>query len=221
MNEVKKFKAGKRGLVYGVGINDADYLTVVYEERGDGSRLKSGDKCMKLKWMCPYYARWHSMMGRCYSKPLHKTHAKYSDCEVCDEWIYFSKFKAWMQTQEYEGLELDKDLLVKGNRIYSPETCMFVTPQVNGFIKETKKTRGNLPIGVTLDNKYKLPRYKAMCSNPFTKKQEYLGVFSSPYEAHAAWLAKKLEHAYALAAIQTDQRVAIALIERYENYIPT
>lgn len=218
MSEEKKFKAGKRGLVYGVGINDADYLTVVYEERGDDSRLKSGNKRRKLKWMCPYYARWHSMMERCYSKPLHKTHAKYSDCEVCDEWVYFSKFKAWMQAQEYEGLELDKDLLVKGNRVYSPETCVFVSPQVNGFIKEMDSTRGCLPIGVSLDKRHSTLKYIATCRDPFTKKKEQLGTFACQWEAHEAWLSKKLEHAYALAAIQTDQRVAIALIERYENY---
>lgn len=191
-------------LVYGVGINDADYVTQRYDGR-------------KHVWRCPFYMVWVNMLQRCYSEKLHQTHPTYKDCTVSEEWKLFSNFRKWMVEQEWEGLQLDKDILFVGNKVYSKDTCTFVTGQVNMFLTDNGKARGEWSIGVSWDKGAN--KFKAQCRNPFTSKKDYLGLFDCPYEAHAAWLAKKLEHAYALAAIQTDQRVAIALIERYENYI--
>ena len=61
-------------------------------------------------------------------------------------------------------------------------------------------------------------KFRSMCNNPFTKRLEHLGYFDSEQDAHNAWLKRKLEIAYELAAIQTDTRVAKALISRYSNY---
>ena len=61
-------------------------------------------------------------------------------------------------------------------------------------------------------------KFQASCSNPFTKKPDYLGLFTGEQEAHEAWLKRKLELSYELAAIQEDSRVAEALVERYSNY---
>ena len=61
-------------------------------------------------------------------------------------------------------------------------------------------------------------KYQSQCGNPFTKKNEYLGLFTSELEAHQAWLKRKLELAYELAEIQTDPRVTESLISRYSNY---
>lgn len=121
-----------------------------------------------------------------------------------------------MVEQDWEGLQLDKDLLVNGSKVYSRETCVFVSNQVNIFLTERGNDRGEWPIGVNWDNGVK--KFIARCNNPFTGKRDHLGYFLCCKEAHAAWLAKKLEHAHALAGIQKDTRVAIALIERYENY---
>lgn len=196
-----------RKLVLGIGINDADY-NVKKREMVDGKE--------KIVWVCPFYQKWISMLTRCYSERYQKLYPSYQGCTVCDDWITFSGFRGWMIEQEWEGLNLEKDLLVQGNKIYSPETCVFTTPQVNGFLTDCRKSRGEWPIGVHLaKGRHK---FMALCQNPFTKKQEYLGVFASPYEAHKVWLAKKLEHAYALAAIQTNPLVAEALIDRYLNY---
>lgn len=60
--------------------------------------------------------------------------------------------------------------------------------------------------------------YRAFCNNPITAKQEHLGIFKTEQEAHDAWLTKKLEHAHILAAMQKDDRVSKALIQRYTNY---
>lgn len=73
----------------------------------------------------------------------------YNGCEVCEEWRYFPKFKEWFNLNYIKGWEIDKDVLFKGNKLYSPETCCFLPKEVNSFftIKRRRK-KGNLPLGV-------------------------------------------------------------------------
>jgi hypothetical protein len=125
-----------------------------------------------------------------------------------------------MEQQDWKGKQLDKDLLVHGNKTYGPEHCVFVSEQVNKFMNERTSARGEWPIGVVW-HKGK-SRFQSMCCNPFTKKSDYLGLFTCPNEAHQAWLKRKRELAHELAALQTDTRVAKALIDRYnvEVYNP-
>lgn len=156
------------------------------------------------------------MIRRSYSQKYKESRPTYNNVSVCDEWLRFSKFKAWMETQDWEGKQLDKDLLVRGNKIYSPGTCVFVSRQVNMFLIEHGAGRGNWVIGVYWDTK--ASKFKACCCNPFTGKQEQLGYFNSEKEAHEAWLKRKLEHACNLGGLQTDERVAKALIQRYTDY---
>lgn len=73
------------------------------------------------------YTTWTSMMHRCYDANFHKNNKTYKDCTVCPEWHNFQTFAEWMSSQEYEGKQLDKDIKIKGNKVYSPDTCMFVT----------------------------------------------------------------------------------------------
>lgn len=197
-------------LVYDVGINDADYVTQIKETIGhtDGKRKQ------KVVWICPYYRTWASMLNRCYSDKKYPT---YKGCTVCDEWLIFSKFKSWMDVQDWEGKQLDKDILFPDNKAYRPETCVFVDSSINTFIIESGVIRGEYPIGVYWAKRGE--KFKAQISNPFTGKREYLGYFTDPQEAHQAWLKRKLELAKLLAEEQADPRVAKALIERYENYI--
>lgn len=202
-------------MVFGVGINDADYILQIVKP-DHSARYGNGKYKQKLIWRCPYYQSWKSMLERCYSEKFHQRQPTYKGCVVSEEWKLFSNFRKWMIGQDWEGMHLEKDLLVFGNKVYSPETCVFVTGQVNGFLVESSKRRGDLPLGVVY--KKSTGKFLSQCSNPLTGTSEHLGYFYCEFEAHKAWLAKKLEHAYALAAIQTDQRVAIALIERYENY---
>jgi hypothetical protein len=156
------------------------------------------------------------MLVRSYSEKHKMRRPSYLGCSVLDDWLSLSNFKHWMETQDYEGKQLDKDLLVPGNKVYSPEACVFVSRQVNMFLVDCRANRGKYLIGCFW---YKRDaKFMALCSNPLTGKKDYLGMFSDEQEAHEAWLAKKLEHAKALAALQTDQRIAKALIDRYENY---
>ena len=152
----------------------------------------------------------------CYSTKFQERQPTYIGCTVSEEWLTFSNFKNWMMTQDWEGNQLDKDLLFKGNKIYSPETCVFVTPMVNTFTIDQGAARGDCLIGVCWHKG--MSKYKSQCGNPFTGEQEYLGLLTCEQEAHRAWLKRKLELAYELAAIQTDERIAEALIDRYSNY---
>lgn len=198
---------GKSRFVYGVGINDADYAISAYEDlpKVNGKRRR------KRIWYCPFYIKWSSMLQRCYDAAFIQDHPHYLGCSVCEEWFYFSKFKSWMIQQDWEGKDLDKDLVLRGNKTYSPETCLFVSKQVNGFLSECTATRGNHPIGVTFDKK--LEKYKAQGRNGGSVI--YLGTFETSEEAHDTYRKFKALAARKLALIQTDERVADALLKRY------
>ena len=198
-------------LVYGVGLNDAGYVVQRFENLG----YVDGKQKQKRVWICPYYNTWKSMIKRCYSAKYQENRPTYRGCSVSTEWHTFSSFRGWMEGQGWEGKNLDKDWLFEGNKVYSPETCVFVTPLVNNFTNDTVATRGEWLIGVHWDKRD--GKFIARCSNPFSGKQENLGRFDCEQEAHNAWLKRKLELAHELAAIQTDERVAKALIDRYSK----
>jgi len=143
-------------LVCGVGFNDSDVVT----------------KCD------PFYSRWKGMLVRCYSAKYHAKRPTYIGCTVCDEWLTFSNFKSWMEKQDWKGKELDKDILVIGNKLYSPELCVFVTKLTNSFILDRASSRGSYPLGVYFDKKE--GKIRAICKNPFSGKCEHLGYFSCP-----------------------------------------
>lgn len=194
-------------MVAGVGVNDADYNVYEYG-------IVNGKK--KAIWSCPFYVTWKSMLVRCYYGKYQDMFPTYIGCSVISEWHLFSTFKTWMQTQDWESKHLDKDILVKANKLYSPETCVFVDARVNTFLAENNAVRGQQPIGVSFHKRDK--KYVAKCCPIEKGKPRHLGYFDTAEETHAAWLAFKLEQAKILASEQPDQRVAKALIERYENY---
>lgn len=198
-------------LVHGMGLNDADYAVVERETISD----VNGKQKRKQVWICPYYRSWADMLKRCYSAKHKKNRPTYSGCSVSEEWLTFSNFRAWMATQDWEGKQLDKDLLFEGNKVYSAESCVFVTQTVNSFTIDSGATRGEWLIGVCWNKQ--LEKFHSSCRNPFTKKRDYLGHFATELEAHEAWLKRKLELAKELAAIQTDPRVAKALVDRYSK----
>ena len=211
---MKDRKMGAPKLVFGVGVNDADYAVQKRE-----TIEVNGVRKQKLVWYCPYYRVWHSMLERCYSTKYQETHPTYKGCSVSEEWLTFSVFKCWMEAQDFEGMQLDKDLLFECNKVYSKETCVFVSGVVNTFTVDCGAARGEWLVGV--DWHKARGKFRSSCRNPLTKKREHLGYFLCELEAHQEWLKRKLELAHLLAAEQTDKRVAKALIERYTNYTNT
>ena len=200
-----------RKLVCGVGNNNADYVVKKFETIG----YVDGERKQKQVWICPYYRTWASMIDRCYSTKTQERNPTYRGCIVSKEWLTFTNFKNWMEKQDFEGNQLDKDLLIKGNKLYSSDTCVFVAPMVNTFVIDRGASRGEWMIGV--DYNKRDGKFRAQCQNPFTRKNEFLGYFDSEQEAHNAWVKRKLELAHLLAAEQTDPRVAEALINRYSK----
>lgn len=176
-------------LVYNIGINDAKY---------------------KLKG-CHFYETWKGMLRRCYSENYQKMKPTYIGCSVCEDWLTFSKFKAWMEIQDWEGKQLDKDILFPGNKVYSPETCVFVDSITNSFITESNSSRGEYPIGVSYDKK--CGKIFAQCR--VDSKRKFLGYFETSEEAHNAWKTAKRKMAIKISILQTDKRVAEALLVRY------
>ena len=99
------------------------------------------------------YLKWHDMIHRCYNEKFHKRQPQYMGCTVCEEWLNYSNFKVWYDQNRIKGmaLDLDKDILFKGNKVYSPETCCFVPHAINTLFLNGKKNRGDLPLGVHFD----------------------------------------------------------------------
>lgn len=182
-----------RRLIYGVGINDADYAT---KPTIDGNQVN-----------CPFYERWRSMLKRCYSEVWHKKYPAYSVCYVCEDWLTFSSFKNWMQQQDWKGKELDKDVLIQGNKTYSPDTCIFVTMEVNKLLHVRTTIRGNLPQGVFLNKPS--GKYYAQVSLNATSK--YIGTFDTTGQAREAYKVAKYEIIRKVALAQ-DEPLRSALL---------
>jgi len=194
-------------ILCGVANNDAPYTVKLSEN--------VPQPCGKIKrvqtWICPYYAKWRDMVSRCYSKGTHT----YEGCSVCESWLTFSNFRAWMVEQEWKGLHLDKDILFEGNKIYSPSCCSFVTQAINSFFTDSLATRGTLMIGVTSYSGKKVC-YVARCNNPFNRSSSnYLGVFDTELEAHLSWKNQKHKYAIKLAEDIIDPLIKEALTRRW------
>lgn len=129
------------------------------------------------------YTVWHSIIRRCYYQPFHKVEPSYIGCEVCEEWKYYPHFKKWYDENYYEiegeKMQLDKDILFKGNKIYSPNTCVFVPQRINSLFTRRQNDRGLYPIGVT----FLKDRNKYMPQININGKRKHLGFFNTPNEA--------------------------------------
>lgn len=107
----------------------------------------------------PSYRTWRMMLQRCYDEKVHKVEPRYKDCAVCEEWHSLFRFNEWYLKNYYsisnERMELDKDILLKNNKIYSPDTCVFVPQRINTLFVTANKIRGEFPIGVYYDRQKK------------------------------------------------------------------
>lgn len=181
--------------VYGVGINDANYAV--------GPRGPDG----KQAW-CPYYDTWKGMLERAYSPKLHARRPTYIGVTVCEEWHSFMAFRAWMETQDWQGKHLDKDIIAPGNKVYSPDTCVFVSPALNTLLLDCGAARGENPIGVNWDKRDK----KYYSRIKIAGREKYLGRFTCPHEAHMAWRKAKVRVIRDAAREQDDPRIYAGLM---------
>lgn len=134
------------------------------------------------------YIAWRGAIVRGYCNTYKKNRLTYKDCTVCEEWHNFQNYADWhVNHHSYgKGYDLDKDLLVKGNKVYSPETCTLLPNYINKLISTNYKKDGGLPIGVTLCTTGK---YKARLNNKDGNK--YLGAFTDLETAAKVYAEEK------------------------------
>lgn len=166
--------------VFGVGIIGNIYPT-------------SSDENVPLK----EYTTWKAMLNRCYYEKKYNNRTCYDKCTVCDEWLYYDNFYEWLHKQPNfkklidDGIrfDVDKDIIDKNNSIYEPNKCVVVPHYINNIFIKHKQQRGDLPIGVSADNRYKPIKYDAFLSR--NGIQERIGIFNSVESAFLAYKKEK------------------------------
>lgn len=135
------------------------------------------------------YDVWRQMLNRCYNMNTQTKHKSYKDCYVCEEWHNFSNFKEWYYKHKYKcnsnyRLELDKDILVKNNKIYSPDTCILVPNCINGFFISLNKPRIK-----EIKNKHKQNKFQLMIS--IHNNSKFFGTYNTKSEAEEKYYVFK------------------------------
>ena len=159
--------------VYGIGIVGTKYL------------ISEGGVQTKE------YMLWKSMLKRCYSDVYKKKNQTYIGCEVSNKFKSYEYFYEWCHKQigfSNQGWHLDKDLLIKGNKVYSESTCVFIPAEINSLLTKREALRGERLIGVCWHKKDKA--FIAQV-NKSKGKQEYLGSFKTELEAFNAYKKAK------------------------------
>ncbi len=132
------------------------------------------------------YNSWRQMFKRCYDKTYLNKHPSYVGCSVSEVWHCFQDYAPWFKDNYYEIpghiMELDKDILFKGNKIYSPENCVFVPSGINNIFTKRQNYRGKYPIGVTASGNKFIARCNIGKQNG-KQKRIYLGTYNTPEEA--------------------------------------
>ena len=175
--DMSNFKCGRVSNPY-----DKTILGVAFI--GDGSYSKENDnECYKC---------WRNMLGRCFDRKYQEKYPTYKNTHIDEAWLNFQNFADWYYENIYhipgERMELDKDILYKNNKLYSPETCIFVPRRINSLLINNKNKRGEFPVGVD----YYRGKFRARCNTLGTSV--FIGDYSNPYEAFLAY--KKYKENY-------------------------
>lgn len=177
--------------VYGIGIIGTKYPVSI--------------NCKKIK----EYNVWQSMLQRCFSMSYKEKRTAYKDTTCCDEWLNYENFYEWLHNQPnfdkwHKGKRwaTDKDILVKGNKTYSPDTCCLIPQNVNCLFLKREAERGKYPIGVRYTN----DGFIAVCRNPFLDKSVELGCYSTPERAFQAYKVYKEDIIKQVAEIEYKNR---------------
>jgi len=193
-----RYALSRRSPVFGFGINDAHYMTT---PKIDGKIVH-----------CPLYRKWVGMLHRTCSDELKEKYPTYKECYVVDEWLKFSTFRQWMCQEDWENKELDKDIIIPGNKEYGPSTCVFVSHEVNTLLNDHASDRGDLPRGVKTNGK----RFQARLS--LSGRREALGTFDTPEEASKIYILAKSREIIRVANLQENIRVKNGLL-RHEKLL--
>ena len=154
-----------------------------------------------------------SMLKRCYDEEYHKKEPTYIDCEVCEEWLNYQNFAKWFYKNYYEisneKMCLDKDILIKGNKIYSPQTCIFVPNRINNLFVKSNNTRGEYPIGISYHKRKSGNDCLRVDITLTNGKRKLLGLFSFN-EIEKAFIYYKTE----------KEKIIKQVADEYKDLIP-
>lgn len=172
--------------------------------------VRSGNKNTRV------WEIWNHIKRRCYHNSGNGRDISYIGCTVSPEFYSFQSFSSWaeLQTGFFEEFQIDKDLLVKGNKIYSPETCIFVPAEINSALLTNPSRRTGLPIGVQIRNDQPMRPYMAFLNR--SRKKIFLGSFKNPDQAFYAYKDAKETYLKELAYEYRgyiDPRAYAALID--------
>ena len=162
------------------------------------------------------YATWKDMQKRCYDPKYHEKRQTYKNCKVCEEWNNYQVYAKWHNENYYEvegqAMALDKDILNKGNKVYSPETCVFVPVSINSLFVKCDNKRGQYPIGVDKHrNKFRAKLRKGI------GKTIVLGTYDTVEEAFQAYKKAKEQYIKEVAEEYKD-KIPYRLYEAMMNY---
>lgn len=165
------------------------------------------------------YMVWGGMLDRCYNEKHRNKNKTYVDCEVCEEWLCFQNFAEWYYNNYYEVDDevmcLDKDILIKGNKKYSPDVCIFVPKRINSLFTKCDRARGSLPVGV----RYSHNRFRVECSTQKNgiKHRERLGHYDTVEEAFEVYKQFKEDYIKEVAE-EYKHKIPVKLYEALINY---
>jgi hypothetical protein len=210
-----KFEDGHTVIVRLQAIEKGSIKNVFHKSVFNTGFIGLGEYVSKIKGKhTATYIKWRGAIERCYSPNYYIKRPSYKGCSVAEEWHNFQVFAKWFEKnynpKVMEGWHLDKDILVKGNKVYSPETCCFVPSEVNALLIKNKGIRGDLPIGI---ERKKSGKFLALCSKG--KLNERIGLFNTPEEAFNAYKIAKEAYIKEVAdkwKDQIDPKVYQALI---------
>ena len=158
-------------------------------------------KCGSEGKVLKKYTCWNSILFRSYSEKHHVKNPAYRDVTVDERWYNFQNFGDWFDEifkPHMQNWHLDKDILVKNNKIYSPETCCFVPNEINSLFTKSDSKRGIYPIGVVKEGS----KFRAQsCSN----NKRYLGYYDTPEEAFQVYKVAKETYIKEVADKWKDQ----------------
>lgn len=164
------------------------------------------------------YATWNSMLIRCYDDDFHRKHPSYLECSVINDWHNFQNFAEWYDNNYYEvegnEIHLDKDILIKGNKVYSPDTCIFVPYRINTLFLKSDLARGDLPLGVHFDKINN--KYKAQCKIGKSKVKN-LGRYNTVEEAFQSYKVFKEKYIKEIAE-EYKERIPKKLYDAMYEY---
>ena len=189
----KHFKNGECKNPFFPSVYGHGYLGIDKESNvPKATELKDGKWCVTWE-----YNKWKSMLKRCFDSKFKEKHPTYKDITCCDRWLCFANFLEdfAILKNEYnwnvdEKLQLDKDILYKGNKLYSLENCVLVPDYINFLFLKNDASRGDCPVGVSYHKQAK--KYQAFCN--INGKLKGLGYYSTPLEAFNVYkIAKEQE----------------------------